>query len=174
VFSFEAETGNARILSENVRANGLTAQVTVEQAAVAAHSGEVELHAASAAGSEEWTLSRSFANREGRGQVRLPAERTRAVRLDDYLAGAARVDVIKVDIEGAEAEVIPAISEFLERRRPAFVLEFHREVGWPAIEALLALGYQLESLDGTPLPRPRTPVEVPYQLFALPPQASSP
>jgi hypothetical protein len=102
--------------------------------------------------------------------VNLPAELTRAVRLDDYLADVPHVDVIKMDIEGAEAEVIPAISGFLQRLRPVVVLEFHREVGWPAIEGLLASSYELESLDGTPLPRPREPEDVPYQLVGRPPQ----
>ncbi len=169
VYSFEAESENARILRENVRANDLLARVTVEQAAVAARNGQVDLHPASPA-SEEWTLVESFAYRDQRPRVDLPSERTRAVRLDGYLADVPRVDVIKMDIEGAEAEAIPAISEFLERRRPAIVLEFHREVGWPAIESLIASGYELENLDGTTLSRPSSPEEVPYQLVALPPQ----
>jgi FkbM family methyltransferase len=166
VYSFEAEADNARIVRENVRANDLLSRVTVERAAVAACDGQIDLYPGSL-GSEEWTLVESFARRDERPRVG-PAELTRAVRLDDYLADAPRVDVIKIDIEGAEAEVIPALSEFLERRRPALVLEFHREVGWPAIEALLASGYQLEGLDGTPLSVPRTADEVPYQLVASP------
>jgi FkbM family methyltransferase len=169
VYSFEAETGNARVLRENVRANDLLTFVTVEHAALAARNGQVDLHAASL-GSQEWTLNESFAHREGRPPVDIPTERIRAVRLDEYLADVPDLDVIKMDIEGAEADVIPAISEFLERRRPAFVLEFHREVGWPAIETLLALGYELENLDGTSLPPLRTPAEVPYQLVGRPPQ----
>jgi FkbM family methyltransferase len=167
VYSFEAEAENARILLENVRANDLLSRVTVEQAAVSARNREVDLHPASSA-SEEWTLMESFAHRDARPGWSGPPERTRAVRLDDYLASAPRLDVIKMDIEGAEAEVIPAISGFLERRRPAIVLEFHREVGWPAIEALLDSGYALEGLEGRPLSRPRTADDVPYQLVARP------
>jgi len=167
VYSFEPQAENARILRENVRANNLQSRVTVEQAAVAARSGQVDLHAASL-GSEEWTLIESFAHRAARPRVSRPPERTRAVRLDEYLTSAPRVDVIKMDIEGAEAEVIPTISGFLERRRPALVLEFHREVGWPAIEALLASGYGLETLDGAPFPLPRDADDIPYQLVAHP------
>ena len=171
VYSFEAEAGNAALLRENVRANDLLSRVTVEQAAVAALEGQVELHPASLA-SEEWTLMKTFAHRDARPMVSGRPERTRAVRLDQYLASAPRIDVIKMDIEGAEAEVIPAISAFLERRRPALVLEFHREVGWPAIPALLASGYELEALDGAKLSRPRSPDDVPYQLVARPGGAS--
>jgi FkbM family methyltransferase len=163
VYSFEAEGENARILRENVRANRLEDRITVERAAVAAREGEIELHAASKA-SEEWSVMESFAHREGKAPAGGPAERTPALRLDRYLADVPRLEVIKMDIEGAEAEVLPGISSFLESRRPAIVLEFHRDVGWPGIEALLASGYRLESLEGDPLPTPRGPDDVPYQL----------
>jgi FkbM family methyltransferase len=168
VYSFEAEADNARILRENVRANELQSRVTVERAALAARSGEVELHTSASAGTTEWTLIESFALRENRPATGRPAERTPAVRLDDYLEEVPGVDLIKMDIEGAEAEVVPAISRFLERRHPALVLEFHREVGWPAIAALLECGYGLEDLDGSPLPTPRSADDVPYQLVARP------
>jgi FkbM family methyltransferase len=165
VYAFEAHRDNARIVRENVRANHLFSRVTVEEAAVAAQDGEIELHAVSGGSSAEWTLSERFAHRPARPGSDRQVERVPAVRLDNYLA---QVDVIKMDIEGAEAEVVPAMSAFLERQRPIFVLEFHREVGWPGIEALLASGYQLESLDGTPLPSPSGPDDVPYQLVARP------
>jgi FkbM family methyltransferase len=171
VYSFEAHTENARILRENVRANELQSRVTVQQAAVAARRGQAELHPASMA-SEEWTLMESFAHRDARPSLSRPPERTRTTRLDEYLTRAPRVDVIKMDIEGAEAEVIPSISGFLERRCPDLVLEFHREIGWPAIDALMASGYELETLDGEPLPRPRGPADVPYQLVARPRNAT--
>jgi FkbM family methyltransferase len=170
VYSFEAEADNARVLRQNVRANRLQSRVSVERAAVAAREGEVELHASATGGSTEWTLLESFALRGEEQPTNRTAERTPAIRLDAYLADAPRFDVLKMDIEGAEAEVIPTISELLERRRPAIVLEFHREVGWPAIEALVDGGYELEGLDGTPLPRPRSADEVPYQLVARPHQ----
>ena len=79
-------------------------------------------------------------------------ERTRAVRLDQCRR-APRIDVIKMDIEGAEAEVDSAISAFLEaiaRRRS----RFHAGGGVADDPALLASGYELEALDGAK-PRPR-------------------
>jgi FkbM family methyltransferase len=166
VYAFEANADNARIVRENVRANKLLARVTVEEAAVAGMDGEVELHAVSSGSSAEWTLSEPFAHRPARPGRNRTVVRVRAVRLDRHVP---RANVIKMDIEGAEAEVVPTMSAFLERQRPTLVLEFHREVGWPAIEALLASGYRLETLDGSPLPPPSGPDEVPYQLVARPP-----
>jgi FkbM family methyltransferase len=168
VYAFEAEAENAHILRENVRANDLRSRVTVEQAAVAARSGPIELHSARSGGSTEWTLNESFAHRADGPEATHTAETARGVRLDEYLADAPTVDVIKMDIEGAEAEVVPAIAGFLERRRTTLVLEFHREVGWPAIPALVDSGYEFEELDGTPLSAPRSADEVPYQLIARP------
>ena len=48
------------------------------------------------------------------------------------------------------------------------MLEFHREVGWPGIAALLAAGYVLTELDGTPMAHPDNANDVPYQLIAWP------
>ena len=166
VYSFEAQPDNARVLRENVRANELLPRVTVERAAVAARAGVIELHAASSGGSAEWSLDESFAHRADGPEASRRAERVRAVRLDEYLDTARRVDVVKMDIEGAEAEVVPAISGFLEQHGTTLLLEFHREAGWPAIPALLSCDYELENLDGTALPTPRSADEVPYQLIA--------
>src|SRR5918994_206318 len=69
----------------------LLSRVTVEQAAVAALEGQVELHPASLA-SEEWTLMKTFAHSDARPMVSGRPERTRAVRLDQYLASAPRID----------------------------------------------------------------------------------
>jgi FkbM family methyltransferase len=170
VYSFEAQVDNARILRENVRANDLLSRVTVEQAAVSARDGSVELHAVASGSSAEWTLSEPFAQRPARPGASGRADRVPAVRLDERLASEPRVDLIKMDIEGAEAEVLPALGGFLERRRPVILLEFHREVGWPAIEALYECGYELEGLDGAALDRLRNSDEVPYQLVARPPR----
>jgi len=57
----------------------------------------------------------------------------------------------------------------LREARPAILLEFHREAGWPGVAALLEAGYRLESLRGGTLPAPAGPDEVPYQLVAQPP-----
>jgi hypothetical protein len=115
----------------------------------------------------------SFARRDARPDLGLPVERTPAVRLDDYLAQAPGVDLIKMDIEGAEARGDPGDLGLPRAAPPALVLEFHSEVGWPAIEALLGCGYGLESLEGTAAARLPTPDEVPYQLVARYPEEAS-
>jgi hypothetical protein len=46
-------------------------------------------------------------------------------------------------------------------------MEFHREVGWPAIEALRTAGYRLSTLQGADLAWPDSSDDVPYQLVAM-------
>jgi FkbM family methyltransferase len=167
VVAFEADPGNAAVVRRNVELNHL-AHVTVEIAAVADREAEAApLFAARSGGSMEWTLSQSFAEREGGTPDGRPQHSTRLVSLASYF-GDRPVSLIKMDIEGAEAVALPAAREWLERTRPHIVLEFHREVGWPAIEALRAAGYRMEELDGTLLEWPRNADEVPYQLVAIP------
>lgn len=173
VYAFEANPDNAQVVRANVRANRLRRRVTVEQAAVASTEGTIELYAPPTAGSTEWTTDAGFAYRTG-GSPPSPPLVVPSVQLDRFLAALDRADVIKMDIEGAEGAVLPTLEPQLRRLRPAIVLEFHREVGWPAIGALLAAGYSLESLDGSPLPRPQSADDVPYQLVALPPASAAP
>lgn len=167
VVAFEAQPDNARIVRANVRANRLRRRVVVEQAALSGRQGTIELVSATSGGSSEWTIDKGFAVRSGPSATDATTV-VRSIRLDEYFASAPRIDVVKMDIEGAEAEAVPAMSRLLERLRPTIVLEFHREVGWPAIEALLQSGYRLENLDGATLPQPGSADEVPYQLVARP------
>jgi len=52
-------------------------------------------------------------------------ERVRACRLDDIVSreGLSRVDIIKLDIEGAELRALKGASKILERFRPLLLLE---------------------------------------------------
>ncbi len=61
--------------------------------------------------------------------------------LDRYVAPGADIDLLKIDIEGAEAEILPTIAEWLPRCRTV-VLELHHEVCTPdhLAEALVRSG----------------------------------
>mgnify|MGYP002622902386 CR=1 FL=1 len=169
VVAFEANPENARLVRANVALNGMEDRVTVEQAAVGGRdAASVELFAGRGGASMEWTLSASFATRESPEPTRPDAVRTRMVSLDGYLAGRPPVSLVKMDIEGAEAEALPAARTLLRETRPTIVLEFHRDVGWPAIVALREAGYRLETLDGEPLDWPSGPDDAEYQFVARP------
>ncbi len=55
-----------------------------------------------------------------RACIRVKVQRT---RLDDLLRDAPNVSVIKIDVEGHEADVICGAAEVLERHRPGLVIE---------------------------------------------------
>jgi len=170
VLSFEASPENARTVRRNVRLNKLGGRVTVEEAAVMGHtSDDVPIFAGRSGGSMEWTTDAEFAAREDAVEhEHAPAMRIRGVALDDYLPPGSALDLVKIDIEGAEAQAIPGMARVLREARPAIVLEFHREVGWPAIPALVVAGYTFTTLEGDPLGPLERVEDVPYQLVAEP------
>lgn len=174
VVSFEAVSETAARLRRNVARSGeLAPRVTVEEVAVTDGSEpSIELFPGRGGAPAEWTISHEFASREDRVAVeRLPI-RVAAISLDSYFAPGARLDLVKMDIEGAEPQAVAGMRRLLRDERPLLVLEFHREVGWPAIPALLEAGYLLESLEGASLPAPAGPDDVPYQLVARPAAAA--
>jgi FkbM family methyltransferase len=170
VFSFEASPENARMVRRNVRLNRLGDRVTVEEAAVMGRTSQaVPVFAGRAGGSLEWTTDQTFATRDDPEHAdRAPALEIRGVSLDDYFEPGSRLDLVKMDIEGAEAHAVPGMSRLLRESRPTIVLEFHREVGWPAIPAFSEAGYSFSSLEGEPLGALERPEDVPYQLVAEP------
>ncbi len=72
----------------------------------------------------------------------------------DHIIGDAQVDVIKIDIEGAEAHAFEGLQETLQRGRARIFLEMHSWVddiypgGKALIESLLkSSGYAIQNLD---------------------------
>jgi FkbM family methyltransferase len=70
----------------------------------------------------------------------------------------ATPSIVKIDVEGAEAEVIAGARAMLRRRRPVICLELHLDVlersGVSAsrlLDELSAIGYRFESASGRPL-----------------------
>lgn len=60
----------------------------------------------------------------------------RVVRLDAWLQ-CGRIDFIKIDAEGAEAEIIKGAYEKIDSYRPAFAMEIHSRVLLAEVKALL-------------------------------------
>jgi FkbM family methyltransferase len=74
------------------------------------------------------------------------------ITLDAFARDHRPPDFLKVDVEGAEGQVIAGAAELIRTRRPTFLIELHdpgptREV----LDALTAAGYGFSDLHGRPL-----------------------
>lgn len=113
--AFEPDPGTANSLMKNVELNGLAKQVRVVEAALGASSGKIS-----------FTVGRDTVNRVAQAQD----ANTREVSLrtlDDVLSGEVP-RVIKIDVEGFEAQVFQGASETLaDHRLEAIITEAHDE-----------------------------------------------
>jgi FkbM family methyltransferase len=118
VIAFEPNADNYEMLRESTRANDFESILTIHPAAVSDMVG---------------MLSFSTGGLEGNGRIvnaveaeaeTIPLPLVQAVTLDDALRECGRIDVIKMDVEGAEARVWRGMSELVRRHKPIIVFEF--------------------------------------------------
>lgn len=136
VLAFEPVAENVAILRRHLSLNDLETRVEVVEAAVADKSGIRHFSAGE---------YRATGKLDRAGQIEV-----RVVSLDEMMAEGRlpRVDVIKIDVEGAELEVLEGAKEVLTRYRPRLVVELHNpEMDRKCPEFLRQLGYQIEPMD---------------------------
>jgi len=118
VLAYEADPDVHRLLVENVAINWSEPNVETVNAAVGARAGELTLH--------RWI------NRAGNSGIIPPPEgwvvdteqfTVEAVTLDALVGTLPKVDVVKIDVEGAESMVVAGMSSFIDEFRPTVVLE---------------------------------------------------
>ncbi|MBI5211299.1 MAG: FkbM family methyltransferase [Elusimicrobia bacterium] len=117
VFAFEPSPATLDLLRRNVERNGL-AWIKVHPVALADAEGEAELFTA---GDQDNPAADTLAAVAGRRAVKV-----RLCRLDDILAeeGVSRVDLLKIDVEGAEHRALDGAAKTLARTSRV-VLEAH-------------------------------------------------
>ncbi len=118
----EAHPRLAELLQRNVIINGFHGYVTTWQRAAWSEPTELKLH-----------MRRNFASNSSIGSIGSDALRrlgdteeiveVEAVRLDDLLADLPGVDVMKVDVEGAEVQVFSGLTRILAAN-PAITIIF--------------------------------------------------
>jgi FkbM family methyltransferase len=110
VYAFEPVSESNTYLQRNLAVNGVT-NVSVERAALYDTDTEVALDANAA--------------QPGGAHIASSGARVPAVRLDTWVAAHAlgRLDLLKLDVEGAEIAVLTAASETIRRFRPIAVVE---------------------------------------------------
>lgn len=143
VIAFEPLPANFRVLEENVRLNS-TENVTVERQAVTSQTGQFRLDVPAL---ESSLLAGPYQDDDERGRTLVAA-----TSLDEYVfQKEIRVDFIKIDVEGAEDDVLRGARRTLETFHPMMVIELHNlenEYGrHPAVADLPKLGYELQRLS---------------------------
>jgi FkbM family methyltransferase len=116
VIAYEADPHTFAALKSNVRTNGVEAIVTCINKALGAQEGMGSV--------VRWDQSNTSAN-----YVRFSSANNRdqveVVRLDDEVSArnAAPVQLIKIDVEGAEVTVLKGAREVIDRSRPLLCVE---------------------------------------------------
>jgi FkbM family methyltransferase len=133
VFAFEPSTANLSYLNSNIRANRFSNCEVIPQA-VSDTDGIVQFESGS--GSCLGKISSD-------GPIRVPS-----ISLDSFVAsGKPLPDVMKIDVEGAEYEVLTGAREVISRARPIIFLATHGErIHAKCCNLLRDFGYELQLL----------------------------
>lgn len=158
VYAFEPVPEWFQLLCENVRLNGLV-NVTPVNVALSEAEGVREMFTSDDV--ETYTALHEGLSSFVRTDTRpVPLGSFPTVPLDTFARreGLERVDLVKIDVEGAEASVLAGGREVIARHRPMIILEWNPELqergGGGLIGTLREFGYRLFDVD--PFARMRT------------------
>ncbi len=115
VFAFEPDPENFAVLEKNAEVNEID-NITLENKAISNANGSVLLHL-----SEENTGDHRIYSSESHRESII----VETVRLDDYF-GPKEIDLVKMDIQGAEVEALFGMKSLFEYETLKLVIEF-----WP-------------------------------------------
>jgi FkbM family methyltransferase len=138
VISIEPETENFNLLKKNVNLNKLT-NVFLQNTACAEQDGEAMLNIHK----DQPTLHSFYINR-GPSQIRV-----KTVKLDTIIQNFKidRVDLVKIDVEGAEIDVLRGASDILKQHHPRIIFEVLDLENLKKIEEILGnLDYKIKPI----------------------------
>src|SRR5215469_6631118 len=146
VICFEPLPENFRQISHNAMLNGFT-NIQVIEKALGNFDGEASFWTS---GEPTWgkLVSTGKTPDKMTGEIMVPVRRLDGIVADN---GLPTPDVIKIDVEGAEADVLAGAVEILRRNRPALLIELHGTNAAVA-KLLTELGYKTAVLgDSAPI-----------------------
>ena len=131
IYAFEASRINIGYLNDNIRGNKIKNVMTVHKAVSDEDNKKIKLYLSPDTGGNNSIYERF------NGEF----ETVETVTLDSFYANneISSVDVIKIDVEGAEFDVIRGASEVLDTFKPVLIIEFNKFTAEKA-------GYDLEQL----------------------------
>lgn len=146
VIAIEAHPENCKALTKNIEINGFKNVIPVNKA-VADHKGTIRLYDRqddrinNRIQSSIYTISATFDGKQLSESSSLVVE---CDTLDNILAGR-QVDVLKMDIEGAEVRALNAASETLQKLRKVIV-EVHNDQFDEVTNILVNHGFDIETM----------------------------
>jgi len=150
VIAFEPNPKTLKNLRSNIAASGAT-NIIVQPIACTDYEQIITLHDSTAGGNSGLSSFLPTTGQESYSEV-LPSYSVRGRPIDDVVRelGLTRVDVVKVDVEGAETMVIRGARETLKLFHPVVVMEMSdsrlRDMG-SSLEELAALMMELGYTD---------------------------
>ena len=155
VFAFEPDVQNAESLERHVRLNSFGAKIEIIRVAVFSTSGFVTLEPAdSTKGHGNAHVGPNIENSH-------PTVKVPCTTLDDFTREHLVPDTIKIDVEGAESNVLKGAEKLFTQSRPHLICEVHDPANASFVEAWLKTrSYELRWLD--------TNDSLPRQLLAAP------
>lgn len=147
VLAFEPDPGNVGIIRDNIALNDFS-WVDLHPVALSDRDGEAELFRSSVSG---WHSLVAGLEHRDRDVVTVPVARLDSFEFD-------RIDMIKIDVEGAEVGVLEGARASIAHHRPVILLDTHPSLGAdiPKLQAFADdLGYDvLDSDRNRSRPRP--------------------
>ena len=131
IYAFEASKINIGYLNDNIKGNKIENVMTVHKAVSDEDNKKIKLYLSPDTGGNNSIYERF------NGEF----ETVETVTLDSFYANneIPSVDLIKIDVEGAEFDVIRGASEVLDTFKPVLIIEFNKFTAEKA-------GYDLEQL----------------------------
>jgi FkbM family methyltransferase len=138
VYAFEPMAGNIKRLESNVRANRLS-NVEIIACGLSNKSAEDMPIYSNIDDFQDGTLHAGLGTLYDIQGRSVEIERISLCKLDDIFPEYSKIDVIKIDVEGAELSALFGAEETIQRTRPFVIFEANRETS-------RAAGYALEDL----------------------------
>jgi len=147
VFAFEAAPENVAALEQNVRKNAFQ-QIAIKQVAVWSKCGRIGFgrpYSGALAGAVI-ELAQGVSQATDDLQFEVPG-----ITLDYFAETHLAPTLVKIDVEGAEGDVLEGATSLFHRHRPALICEVHhRRAATSVHEWLIHNGYEAEWLTGEP------------------------
>jgi FkbM family methyltransferase len=131
VVAFEADEKILDKARRHAAWNGLTGKIRFVHSAVYSHSGTIRITPAA--------HDRGHGNAQVRPDdaVGTTTREVPCITLDDFVVGHPTPDVVKVDVEGAESDVLKGAEQLFRSRRPVLLCEVHDAEQRRAVEGWL-------------------------------------